>query len=188
MLDKNPDMASIFTNSVNSILCHSAFSKQVMIQKILGGCKDPIIYLDFDLLYSGYVQSGMIQERQDIAIFRPKREDWESILKKIIMRISGNENYTLIVDSLNGFFTLFDENDSGRYANSCMMLLASIIKNNTSKMFLNSVARLRENDGWVLSIGRYVLENKAVSKFFVNDTGQIEVLSAENKIEKIITV
>ena len=69
------------------------------------------------------------------------------------------------------------------------MLLASLIKNNASKIFLSSIAKLREKDGWILyPTGRHVLENKSITKFFINGSKQIEKLSEENETEIIIEI
>ena len=189
MLDKNPNnikLGEVFADSVNSILCHDGFAKEAIIAKIIKEYDIPTIYLDLDLLYSGYVQSDIIKKQADVLLFTPDRKSWNDTFKEIIERISSEE-HVLMVDSLNGFFTLFDDKNSGRYCNSCMMMLASMSRNRKSKIFLSSVAKLR-GDGWILyPTGRHVLENRSISKFFVS-TDQIEILSAENQVEKIIKI
>ena len=192
VLDKNPNkvkMKEIFTNSINSVLCHNAFVKEEIIQRIIEEYQSSsIIYLDFDLLYSGYTQSGIMKNYKNVIVYSPTKENWNSLLKEIIVRIS-KKNCILIIDSLNGVFTIFNEKDSGRYVNSYMMLLSSLIKNQKRKIFLTSIARLKEKKRWILyPTGRHVLENKSISKFFVNNTNQIEMLSPENKTEKIIEI
>ena len=184
MLDKKPNKVKIneiFINSINSILCHNAFVKEVMIQKIIEEYNElPIIYLDFDLLHSGYTQAGMIKNYENVVVFTPTEENWNDVLKKVTIKIS-EKKCILVIDSLNGVFTIFNEKDSGRYANSCVMLLSSLVKNQNCKIFLTSIARLKsgEDERWVLwPTGRRVLENKSVSRFFVN-TDQTEIIIRE---------
>lgn len=187
-MNKNPDevkLNSIFQASINSILCDDAFTKEVMIQKIIQEYTLPIIILDFDLLYSGYVKSAMIKNRENVIVFNPKNENWQQILKDVLIKVS-KEKCILIIDSLNGFFAIFDQKDSGQYADSCMMILSSAVKNSGNKIFLGSIARFKENNGWILHpTGRRVLSNKSISKFFIT-AKEIQVLSTDNKIQKVI--
>ena len=44
--------------STNLIFYNDAFSMTKFMSKIIESFEDPIIYLDFDLLFSGYLESG----------------------------------------------------------------------------------------------------------------------------------
>lgn len=191
-MDKNPGgvpFLADFPGPINSILCRSAFAKEVMVHKTISGCGMPAILLDFDLLYTGYVKAGIIEEPPNLTIRSPSRDNWQSVLGGVVAEASSRP-VVVVVDSLNGFFSIFGDKDSGRYANACMMMLASCVCNARGKIFLGSVARLREDEGWVLHpTGRRVLENPAIAKFFVTaQDGQpggvpairAEPLSAQN--------
>ena len=180
-MDKNPGggaggiPAGGFPNPVNSILCHDAFAKEAAIQKIIGGGGDggPVVLLDFDLLYTGYVRAGVIPRHENVTTYLPARENWQEIFKEVVMRVSGGST-TLIVDSLNGFFSVFDDKDSGRYANSCMMMMASCTGGSRGRIFLCGVAGQGADGGWRLHpSGRHVLENGSISQFFVDRHGAI---------------
>ncbi len=187
-MDKNPDgVLACFPNHVNSVLCHDAFAKEAAIGRIIGACTDPVMLLDFDQLFTGYVNSEMVPRGDNLRIYSPDRQNWVGTFKELATRASSQQT-VLIVDSLNGFFSVFDERDSGMYANSCMMMLSSSIRAAGGKIFLCSVARLREGEGWILHpTGRHVLDSGLISKFFVRRQNgiQLEALSRENSTEKV---
>jgi len=188
-LDKNPEdaLSESFPSSINSVLCDNAFTKESVIQKIVEMSAMPAVVLDFDLLYTGYAKSSMVAKPEGLRTYSPTRDEWESVLEEIILRVSG-EPTLVIVDSLNGFFSVFDGKDSGRYANACMMMMSSCASASGGKVFLCSVARLKEGEGWILQpVGRRVLENALIAKFFASGRPEvsIEAISPENKTEKI---
>ena len=144
-----------------------------------------VIILDFDRLFTGYVNSGLIQKRDNLRIYAPTRYDLPNVLKETIMHASTQQTI-IIVDSLNGFFSMFDEKDSGRYVNACVMLLSSCVGGAGGKTFLYSVARIRE-ESWMLEpTQRHVPDFRSISKFFARkqDDLQIESLSQQNVIER----
>jgi len=189
-LDKNPDggLLANFADPVNSVLCHDAFAKEAVIRRIAEASPVPVILLDFDQLFTGYVNSGMLARSSNVRAYCPARDSWPRIFGEVASRVSA-ERTVLIVDSFNGFFSLFDGRDSGRYANSCMMMLSSCARNAGGRVFLCSVARIREGEGWILHpTGRRALDADSVSKFFAGgrDGVRIEALSRENRTEKIL--
>lgn len=188
MLNKNPDkIRDVFVEPVNSILCHNAFTKQAIIQEIIEQYASPVIYLDFDLLYAGYVESGMIKRRQNLDIFRFRKKDWQYVLEKILIRIS-REDCIVVVDSLNGFFSMFDEKDSGRYVSSCIMMMSSLVKKSTGKVFLTSMAKLRDGR-WILDpTGRYLPENRSIPKFLLDDPKKVQILFEDNSVQRIADI
>ena len=188
-MDKNPndEFLTTFDNSINSILCYDAFSKEAIIKKIIEFNSTSIILLDFDQLFTGYINSGILKKENNLQIYSPSKDNWLQIFKEVISQVSTKQTI-LIIDSLNGFFSIFDEKDSGRYANSCMMMMSSCVRNMQGMIFLCSVAKIKENEGWILQpTGRHVLDTNSISKFFVRKQKdiQIESLSQENKTEKI---
>lgn len=199
-MDKNPDggLGGDFLRPVNSVLCHDAFVKERIIQKIIDKSPASAILLDFDRLYTGYVNSGMAAAGSNLHVYSPTKEDWKDVFAGIVSRTCARRA-VLIVDSLNGFFGMFDERDAeeesvfdesnaGRYANACMMVLARCMMNAGGWIFLCSVARIGEGGDWILQpTGRRVPDSESMSRFFVKgqDGLQVEMLSRENKAERI---
>ena len=46
----------------------------------MNSVRDPIIFVDMDLLYTGYIESGMIQKKNNVTIFHPNKIDWKEKL------------------------------------------------------------------------------------------------------------
>ena len=174
-LDKNPeqysdeDLSSIMKiielNTLNSIMFSDPFLKTIFLNKLILKTNTPIFYLDFDLLYSGYVTSNIISLRNGVTLYRPTKDDWIKTLKTILLKLSENKSM-LIMDSLNGFFNLHNEKkDAGRLINSYIMFLSCVAKMSNSCIVLPSIIRKKNDEGWALSItGRHVIESKHMTR------------------------
>jgi len=167
VLDKNPelDFIKVFESHILNLIMHSdPFLKQNFLNKIILTTNYPVIYLDIDLLFSGYVTSKIITPNQGLTIFQPNRQKLLDIIKTILLEISKKKSM-LIIDSLNGLFNLYHENkDAGRLVNSYIMLFVSIAKNSNSKVIISGMTRRKNNEEWVLSItGRHVFESKKMT-------------------------
>ena len=78
MLDKSPEIIlddnleyiqNEFKKYIpNLILCSNSFHKIEFLNKIIISTKNPIIFVDMDLLYSGYIKSGIIQKGNNLMI------------------------------------------------------------------------------------------------------------------------
>ena len=87
MLDKNHDieishdlqkMKQILEQkTMNLIMYSDPFVKIVFVEKILKQTKIPIIYLDFDLLLSGYVNAETLPTFTNNSLFRPTKKKLE---------------------------------------------------------------------------------------------------------------
>lgn len=179
VLDKNPelDFIKIFESHTLNLIMHSEpFLKQNFLNKIILTTNYPVLYLDIDLLFSGYVTSKIITPNQGLTIFQPNRQKLLDIIKTILLEISKKKSM-LIIDSLNGLFNLNHENkDAGRLVNSYIMLFVSIAKNSNSKVIVSGMTRRKNNEEWVLSItGRHILESK-----------QMTIIQLERKNSNII--
>jgi len=94
VLDKNPeqiinnDLTQIQIkfeqNNPNIVLCSKPFHKIEFLNRLINSTEDPIIFIDMDLLYTGYVESKMIQKKENLKIFCPDKSDWEEKLSEII--------------------------------------------------------------------------------------------------------
>jgi len=175
-LNKNPEqypnedfssiMKIIESNTLNLILCSDSFLKTIFLNKLILATNTPIFYLDFDLLYSGYVTSKIISLQNGVTLYSPTKEDLIKTLKTILLKLSEQKSM-LIIDSLNGFFNLRNEKkDVGRLINSYIMLLSCVAKMSNSCIILSSITRKKNNEGWVLSVtGRHVIESKKMTRF-----------------------
>ena len=139
-------------NIPNLILSSNSFHKIEFLNKIIISIKNPIIFVDMDLLYSGYIESKMIQEKENLMIFQPTNLNWKEKLSEIINKISKKE-FLIIIDSFNGIYNIFDDLESARFVNSCIMLLSSLGKQSNSTIIITAMARKKENSEWILSPG-----------------------------------
>lgn len=149
----------IFSESLNSISFDDAITKTYFFHKLISAIDIPTIYLDFDLLYSGYVASNILPLSADVQLYQPTEQTWGKLLVQILDEIS-KEQHVIIIDSLNGFYNIFmNEKDAGRLINSFIMLLVSMGQKTKSVVLVGSLAKFKKDEGWVLlAIGRHVIE------------------------------
>jgi len=170
-------------NVLNSIIYSDPYVKTVFFIKLINLLDLPIIYLDFDLLYSGYVTAKIVPKHDNLELFQPTRDRWNDLFRKIITGIS-RQRTILILDSLNGFFSMFnDKKDVGIFINSHIMLIAAIAKMTNSNVVVANMAK-KEEQGWVLStIGRQIIDAKNMSKIQLeqeNSKIKMNVVSSED--------
>jgi len=176
-LDKSPEIISddnleyiqneFKKNIPNLILCSNSFHKIEFLNKIIISTKNPIIFVDMDLLYSGYIESKMIQEKENLMIFQPSNLNWQEKLSEIITKVSKKE-FLIIIDSFNGIYNLFDDLESARFVNSCIMLLSSLGKQTNSTIVITAMARKKENNEWILSPGgKHIMKSAKMEIYFL---------------------
>jgi len=193
VLDKNPeqiidnDLTQIQIkfeqNNPNIVLCLKPFDKIYFLNRLINSIDDPVIFIDMDLLYTGYVQSGMIQKKENVTIFCPNKTNWKKNLSEIISRVS-NDRFLVIIDSFNGAYNLFDDLESALFINSCVMLLASIGNHVKSSVVITGMARKKENDGWVLSPGgKHIIKSEKTGVYFLKKTENGLVIDTLNKTD-----
>ena len=177
MLDKNPEiilddnLKKIYNefkkNVPNLVLCSNSFHKIEFLNKLINSVENPIIFVDMDLLYSGYIESKMIQKRENLVIFQPNKVNWEKKLSEIISKGSKSE-FLIIIDSFNGIYNLFDDLESARFVNSCIMLLASLGNQSNSTIVITAMARKKDNNKWTLSPGgKHILKSVKTGVYFL---------------------
>ena len=180
MLDKNPEQIidtnltqiqiKFEQNNPNIVLCSKPFHKIEFLNRLINSTEDPIIFIDMDLLYTGYVESKMIQKKENLTIFCPDKSDWEEKFSEIISKVS-KDRFLVIIDSFNGVYNLFDDLESAIFINSCIMLLSSIGNHVKSSVVITGMARKKENDGWVLSPGgRHIIKSEKTGVYFLKKT------------------
>jgi len=177
VLDKNPEIIlddnlekiqNKFRKNVPSlVLCSDSFHKIEFLNKLINSVENPIIFVDMDLLYSGYIESKMIQKRENLVIFQPNKLNWEKELSEIITKGSKVE-FLIIIDSFNGIYNLFDDLESARFVNSCIMLLSSLGNQSNSTILITAMARKKDNNQWTLSPGgKHILKSAKIGVYFL---------------------
>ena len=191
MLDKNPeqiidnDLTQIQIkfeqNNPNIVLCSKPFHKVEFLDKLINSTEDPIIFIDMDLLYTGYVQSEMIQKKENVVIFCPNKTNWKEKISEIISNVS-KERFLIIIDSFNGLYNLFDELESAIFINSCLMLLSSIGNQTKSSVVITGMARRKKDDSWVLSPGgKHIIKSEKTGIYFLKKMGNNLIIDTLNK-------
>ena len=157
------------------VFYNDSFTKAGFFAKIMSKWNAPIFYFDFDLLYSGYVTAKEIPLPKNITILSPDSDNLFENLKSVIAKTSKTKSL-IVLDSLNGFFNLFEnKNDAARLINSIIMLLTSSAKDVKSRIIVGSLSRLDDNNKWILyNTGRHILENHHITK--------IQLVESDNEI------
>ncbi len=193
-MDKNPkqvidnDLTQIQIkfkqNNPNIVLCSKPFHKIEFLDRLINSTEEPIIFIDMDLLYTGYVESKMIQKKENLRIFCPDKKNWKRNLSEIISKVS-TDRFLVIIDSFNGVYSLFDDLESAIFINSCMMLLSSIGNHAKSSIVITGMARKKENNSWILSPGgRHIIKSEKTGVYFIKKTEKnliIDTLEIDNK-------
>jgi len=186
--DGTLDLESILSQTkINSILYSDPFLKAGFIAKLVQDSKIDILYLDLDLLYSGYVVSDMLTTPPNLSLFQPTMESWNKILTNIVVKLSMKKSM-IIVDSLNGLYNLLNEKkEIGKLVNSYLMLIASMARKTDSYVVVASMARFKKEEGWVLSpTGKRLIETNMVKKILLKQNVSGIILDFLNKEETII--
>ena len=191
MLDKNPEIilddnleyiqSEFKKNIPNLILSSNSFHKMEFLNKIISSTKNPIIFVDMDLLYSGYIESKIIQHKENLTIFQPSNLNWKEKLAEISNKIS-KEEFLIIIDSFNGIYNIFDDLESARFVNSCIMLLSSLGKQSNSTIIITAMARKKENSEWILSPGgKKIMKLVKMGIFFIKKKQNDLIINSINQ-------
>jgi len=199
VLDKSPEkvldndlihIQNKFEQNIPSIvLCSEPFHKMEFLNRLINSVENPIIFIDMDLLYTGYIESGMIQKKNNVTIFHPDKISWKEKLLEIITKVS-KEKFLVIIDSFNGVYNLFDDLESARFINSCIMLLSSVGKQTSSSVVIIAMARKKENNEWILSPGgKQIIKSEKIGVFLFKKIGNDLVISTfEDTNSKIFKI
>ena len=161
----------LIPSSSNLLFYKNAFSKTKLIQKITSEQTLPVLYIDLDFLFSGYVKSKLLTI-PNLTLFTTLESKINEILPKIFTKLTI-EPHLVIFDSINGLYnTLSNDADSGRLVNAILVLLMRNISFSNSILIISALAGKKEND-WVLPNGRQILENAELKKFSISDRSKI---------------
>jgi len=176
VLDKNPELIldnnlvriknEFELNIPSLVLCTEPFHKDEFLYRLMNSIENQIIFVDMDLLYTGYVQSGMIPKKNNVIIFHPEKKNWEKKLTEIITKVS-KEKFLVVIDSFNGVYNIFDDLESARFVNSCIMLLSSFANQTGSSVIVTGMVR-KKDVGWVISPGgKQIIKSVKTGIYFI---------------------
>jgi len=146
---------------INSILYDDPFLKAGLISKLVQDVEIDILYLDLDLLYSGYMVSSAFPSKENVTLFQPTAGSLGKVLTEILVKASVSQTL-IIVDSLNGLFNLLNrKKEVGKIVTSIIMLLTSIAQITNSYVVVASMVRYKKEEGWIMSpTGKRLIETK----------------------------
>jgi len=161
----NVTIEDLEQNTLNMIFYEDSFAKTRFFTNTISEWSTPISYFDFDLLYSGYIKSGITSAVKNITLLCPDNDNLHKNIKSVMDNISKKKSL-VIIDSLNGFFNLLEgKKDAGRIVNALLMLLVSAAKNAKSIIIVGSLSKQNDKKDWVLSnTGRHVIESDYMTK------------------------
>ena len=195
MLDKSPEwvldndlslVQNEFGKNIPSIvLCSEPFYKAEFLNILINSVKIPVIFVDMDLLYTGYIESGLIQKNDNVTIFHPEKSDWKDKLSKIISNAS-KQKVLVVIDSFNGVYNMFDDLESARFINSCIMLLSSLGRETSSSVVISAMARKKDNNEWVISPGgKQIIKSEKTGVYFLKKSqGNLMISTLGNSDSK----
>ena len=176
MPDKNPDYAAALKRladasskrNLSIIMASEPFHKAELVNSLLDYVDCPAILLDFDLLYSGYLKSGLIPKRPGLHLFCPHGEaDWNKALHSTLAMMVQNR-FMVIVDSLNGLHSIHPGKDSARFVNASLMLLAFVGRLRQCPVVVITLAK-KSRARWVLSPGGRTIMTPKNSQLYTLD-------------------
>ncbi|MDE1769128.1 MAG: hypothetical protein KGI28_01060 [Thaumarchaeota archaeon] len=172
---------------INSVFYSDPFLKAGFVSKLVHDAKLQVLYLDLDLLYSGYVVSGTLPTIENLSLFQPTTETLNQMLKEILVKASLSQTI-IIVDSLNGLFNILNRKKNvGKTVMSIVMLLASIAKMTKSYLVIASMVRYKKEEGWILSpTGKRLIEAKNSKKILLEYGKDGIVLSIPDGSSKLV--
>ena len=164
---------NLIPSKSNLLFYEKAFSKIKLIQEISSKQNLPILYIDLDFLFSGYIKSQLLTI-PNLTLFSTLESKINEILPQILTKIS-RESHLVIFDSINGLYnTLSNDVNSGRLVNSILMLLARNVSFSNSILLIFALARKKEKN-WLLPNGRQILQNAKMKNFLISDRSKITI-------------
>ena len=162
---------NLIPSNSSLLFYENSFSKIKLIQEIISKQSLPILYIDLDFLFSGYVKSKLLT-MPNLTLFNTLDSKLNKILPEILTKIS-TKPHLVIFDSINGLYNTFSNDvGSGRVVNSILMLLARNVSFSNSILIISALVGKKENN-WLLPNGRQILENNKMKKFIISDRSKI---------------
>lgn len=173
-------------SKINSVLYSDPFLKAGFLAKLVQDTKIDVLYLDLDLLYSGYLASEILTTPQNLVLFQPTLELWNQMLTDVLVKLS-NKKSLVVIDSLNGLYNILNERkEVGKLVTSYVMLITSMAKITNSYIVVASMVRFKKEEGWVLSpTGKRLIETSMAKKILLGQNDSeitLDFLKEKKKI------
>jgi hypothetical protein len=193
VLDKSPEwvldnsllhIKNEFEKNIPSIiLCSDPFHKAEFLNRLINSIEHQIIFVDMDLLYTGYIESGMIRKKDNVIIFHPDKTNWKKELSNVITKIS-KERILVVIDSFNGVYNMFDDLESVRFINSCIMFLSSFGRETNSSVIVTGMARKKE-ENWIISPGgKQIIKSTKTGVYFLKKIEKNLIITTEKNTDE----
>ncbi len=189
MLDKSPEQIldnnlthiqkEFGKNTPSIVLCSEPFHKAEFLNRLINSVENPIIFVDMDLLYTGYVESGMIQKKNNVTIFHPDKISWKGKLLEIITKVS-KEKFLVVIDSFNGVYNMFNDLESVRFINSCIMFLSSFGRETNSSVIVTGMARKKGDNCIISPGGKQIIKSTKTGLYFLKKIERNLIITSEN--------
>jgi len=146
MLDKgSANAVPVLKNSLTLVRAQDALAKEAFVERLLES-NLPVIYLDIDLLYSGYARSGIAPQNINVRLRRIYQGNLTDEIVKTARMISDSR-CLVIVDSLNGLYGMQGAAYDAMLS-SYIMILAEVATYSDSKIVCTCIAE--EGDDTIL--------------------------------------
>lgn len=122
------------------ILCPNTFPKCAYLERLARDAGRATIYVDADMLYSGYIHAGMLEPPPHVLVRRPDPSGWNADLAAMI-RMTSAEPHLIIVDTLNGLGGMWGGPVGIRRAVHSIMLLAALGRDAGTTVVVAAAAR-----------------------------------------------
>jgi hypothetical protein len=177
----------LLQSKINFILYPDPFLKAGFFAKLIQDANIDALYLDLDLMYSGYLASEMLTAPKNLILFQPTLELWNKMLSDILVKLSEKRSL-VIIDSLNGLYNILNERkEIGKLVTSYIMLIASMAKITNSYIVVASMVRYKKEEGWVLSpTGKRLIETNIAKKILLGQNESGITLDFLNENKKVI--
>lgn len=166
-MDKNYGDIIVGAGEVGFVIYTDPLAKAEFFDGLVSGTRAHTVYVDFDLMYSGHVASGLLPMHDGVQIIVPEHGNARKAITEAIWRASEGR-CLVVIDSLNGMRRACKDDDSS-ITNSALMMLASFARQSGSSVLISCAAIQDSESEWWLSPlgGRIANLGAGVSKMYV---------------------
>ena len=148
-MDKNYGDVRVENGKIGFVICADPLAKSAFFDEVIASTQGNVIYVDFDLMYSGHVASDILAQHENVEIIIPAQHNVLKIMTKAITHTLQDDSL-IIIDSLNGMHRTYKSKD-GLAVNATLMMLASFARQSKSSVLISCTAVHDSEYGWSLS-------------------------------------
>ncbi len=152
-MDKNRGGIAVRAGEVAVLMYDEPLAKAAILGATVGEAGRDVLYVDFDLMYSGHVAAGMLGRARRVEAVCPAGRVRETMATAISRASRGS--CLVVIDSLNGMHRACAAHET-MAVNSSLMMLASMARRSGASLVVACMAR-PDSAGWALvPMGRRV--------------------------------